>query len=299
VNDKLQYLNPEILSKVSSMELRAKFVVEGFLAGIHKSPYHGFSVEFTEHRPYMPGDDLRKLDWKILAKTNRYYIKQFEEETNLSAHIFIDTSASMGFSSEQKNISKLKYSSYLAASLSYLMIKQKDAVGLGLYDSTLHNYLSPRTSPSHLHRLLVALENMKPSSNTSISDAIGPFIEKIKRKGLIILISDLFDSIENILRLIKQFRYNGHEVIIFHIMDEQEVQFNYSNNLQFVDVESNESINTIPAQIKKQYKIAVEEFISKIKNSCHQHKIDYTLLTTSTKYDIALLQYLNKRQQLF
>ncbi len=299
MNDKLQYLNPEILSKVSSMELRAKFVVEGFLTGIHKSPYHGFSVEFTEHRPYMPGDDLRKLDWKILAKTNRYYIKQFEQETNLSAHIFIDTSASMGFSSEQKNISKLKYSSYLAASLSYLMIKQKDAVGLGLYDSTLYNYLSPRTSPSHLHRLLVALENMKPRSNTSISDAIGPFIEKIKRKGLIILISDLFDSIENILRLIKQFRYNGHEVIIFHIMDEQEVQFNYSNNLQFVDVESNESINTIPAQIKKQYKIAVEEFILKIKNSCHQHKIDYTLLTTSTKYDIALLQYLNKRQQLF
>ncbi|MDA0987102.1 MAG: DUF58 domain-containing protein [Bacteroidetes bacterium] len=298
MEEKLKYLKPEILSTVSSMELRAKFVVEGFLTGLHKSPYHGFSVEFSEHRQYLPGDDLRKLDWKILAKTDRFYIKQFEEETNLAAHIFIDTSASMGYASEKNKITKLKYAAYLAASLSYLMNKQKDAVGLGLYDSKLHKYLSPKTSKTHLNILLSELENMIPSQNTNAAVAIGPYIEKIKRKGLIILISDLFDSEENTFKLFKQLRYNGHEVIIFQILDDQEVEFEFTKNTNFIDLESTERIITSPIQIKTEYKRAVENYLSKIKTNCYQHKIDYSLIKTSTTFDVALLQYLNKREQL-
>lgn len=299
MENKLEFINPEKLARISTMELKARFVVEGFLTGLHKSPYHGFSIEFSEHRPYLPGDDFRKLDWKILGKTEKYFIKQFEDETNLTSHIFIDTSASMGFVSDENKITKLKYASYLAAALSYLMIHQKDAVGLGLYDKTMHTFINPKTSNLHLKRLLVTLENLKPNEETDAAISILPFVEKIKRKGLIILISDLFDKMENLLKLFKQFRYNGHEVIVFHILDEQEIEINYSGNSEFRDIETGELVKTIPSQIKNEYKTAVENYISKIKESCFQHKIDYNILTTSTSFDKALLQYLNKRNQLF
>jgi len=187
-----RFLKPDVVSKLSGMEIKARLVVEGFIAGLHRSPYHGFSVEFAEHRQYMPGDPLRNIDWKVYAKTDRYFVKEFEEETNLKAYILLDTSGSMGYASN--GIPKLEYSSYLAASLGYLMLKQRDSVGLVVFDSTIRKYIPPKSTMTHLHNLLKELDKLEASQTTDVSSALHEMAERIKRRGLIIVISDLFSG---------------------------------------------------------------------------------------------------------
>ncbi len=296
--DYRKYLSPAYVSKLNSLELRARLVVEGFMVGLHKSPYHGFSVEFTEHRPYMQGDNLRDVDWTVYAKTNRYFIKQYEEETNLKSYILLDTSKSMSYASEG-NVSKLEYASTLVAGLSYLMIKQQDAVGISLYSEKIDKYLPPKSSRAYLQQLLKTLAEVKPSNKTNTAASLNSIAEKIKRRGLVIVVSDLFDDVESILGALKHFRYNNNEVIVFQILDPVEKSFNFTGDAVFKDIENEEELTTQPYQIQKAYRQAMNEFIHKIKSECLNSKIDYNLIDTSQPYDKALINYIRKRSKLY
>ncbi len=298
----IQYLQPEIVSQISTMELRAKLVVEGFITGMHKSPYHGFSVEFAEHRQYMVGDEIRRIDWKVYGKTNRYYIKQYEEETNLKSYIILDTSASMSFSSEiskgKKRISKLQYASYLAAALSYLMIQQRDAVGLTLYDEKIRTTIPPHATKLHLRKILSELENAMPSNNTSIGKNLHIIAEQIHRRGLVIIMSDFFDDVETITSALQHFRHNNNEVLVMQILDPLERTFAFGSDAVFKDMETGETITTQPYHLQKEYQKAMQQFVERYKLRCREMKIDYLLLDTSTSYDVALLNYLMKRKKM-
>lgn len=298
-----KYLQPDAVSKLSNMELKARLVVEGFITGLHKSPYHGFSVEFAEHRQYMPGDEIRRVDWRVYGKTDRFYVKQFEEETNLKSYIILDTSASMNFAStisqtKKQNITKIEYASYIAASLSYLMIQQRDAVGLTLFDSVVRATIPPHATKQHLRRILVELEKVRPSDITNSATALHQLAERISRRGLVIVLSDLFDDTDKVMAALKHFRHNNHEVLVMQILDPVERNFAFGNDAIFKDVETGELLTTQPYHIQKSYQEAMKDFIERYKRECRENSIDYILLDTATPFDIALLNYLNKRQRL-
>ncbi len=295
-NEYLTYLKPDVISRLGNMELRARLVVEGFITGLHRSPYHGFSVEFAEHRQYMPGDEIKRVDWKVYGKTNRFYVKQFEEETNLKAYILLDSSASMGYKSSK--ISKFEYGCYLSAALSYLMIKQRDAVGLLTFDEKIRNYLPPRSLKSYLFPILQQLENTKTGAPTNISQILHEMAERIKRRGLIILISDLFDDPATVLSGLKHFRHRNHDVILFHLLDPMERTFNFKKDAIFVDLETDEEISTQPWHISREYQGKMDDFIKNYKNGCRENNIEYVLLDTSMPFDNALFQYLVKRKRI-
>jgi uncharacterized protein (DUF58 family) len=278
------------------MQLRARMVVEGFIVGLHKSPYHGFSVEFAEHRPYMPGDPLRNLDWKVFAKTDRFYVKQYEEETNLKSYVLLDVSNSMNFGTT--GVTKFQYASYLAAALSFLMIQQRDAAGLVTYDSDIRAFLPPRSVRSYLNVILAQLENTQPSSKTDIGRNLHTVAERIRRRGLIIVISDLLDDPASIISGLRHFRHNGHEVLVLHTLDPREIDFAYSGDVRFKDLETDDEIATQPWHLRKEYRGMMNEFIEKLRRACREDKIDYHLLDTSKPYDEALIQYLTKRKKI-
>jgi uncharacterized protein (DUF58 family) len=289
-------LSPEIISRLNNLSLKARFVVEGFIVGLHKSPYHGFSVEFSEHRSYGAGDEIRHIDWKLWGKTDRYYIKQFEEETNLKSYLLIDQSLSMKYQS--KNFSKLEYAKLLAASLVYLMLKQQDAVGLILFDNQIRVNIPPRSKRSHLNVLLAQMENISAGPKTHMAPVLHQTAEVIKKRGLIILISDLFDSPKDVLSGLQHFRYKGHEVVVFHIMDPQELKLNFSQRTRFRDMESGEELITDPWHIKADYQRSMEKFCDYYKIQCRKNNIDYVRLFTDASVDLALSEYLLKRKRL-
>ena len=296
VTDTRKYLNPEVVSKLRSMDLRARLVVEGFITGLHKSPYHGFSVEFAEHRQYMPGDEIKHIDWKVYGKTDRFYVKQFEEETNLKSYILLDASASMGYSST--GMSKLQYASYLAGALSYLMIRQRDAVGLVTFDEKIRRYLPPRSVTSYLNQILTELDHTESSSKTDIATALHQMADRIKRRGLIILFSDLLDDPQKVSSGLRHFRHKKHEVIVFQILDPLELTFEFKQDAVFKDLESGEEINTQPWHIRSEYQQQVNKFINTYKKFCREHQIDYVMLNTKENYDRALFEYLIKRKRI-
>ena len=275
------------------MQLRARMVVEGFIVGLHKSPYHGFSVEFAEHRAYMPGDPLRNLDWKLYAKTDRFYVKQYEEETNLKSYLLLDVSNSMNFGTT--GLTKFQYASYLAAALSFLMIQQRDAVGLMTYDTYMRAYLPPRSVRTYLNVILSKLEATQPSSRTDIAKNLHAVADRISRRGLIIVLSDLLDDPSNILAGLKHFRHDGHEVLVFHILDPREIDFAFSGDVRFKDLETAEELPTQPWHLRQEYRNLVSEFMDKLRRGCREDRIDYHLLNTQTNYGDALIRYLNKR----
>ena len=303
VQQQLHYLQPDVVSKLSNIELLARLVVEGFITGLHKSPYHGFSVEFAEHRQYMPGDEIRRVDWRVYGKTDRFYVKQFEEETNLKSYIVIDTSASMRFASAMdkkgtKRIPKIAYASYIAASLSYLMIQQRDAVGLMLYDSTVRTIIPPHATKQHLRRVLIELEKIAPSQSTNSAAALHQLAERISRRGLVVVLSDLFDDPAKVVAALKHFRHSHHEVLVMHVLDPMERTFAFGNDAIFKDIETGESLSTQPYHVQRAYQKTMNEFIELYKKECRENMIDYVLLDTSTPFDVALLNYLNKRQRI-
>jgi len=279
------------------MELRARLVVEGFIAGLHRSPYHGFSVEFAEHRPYMPGDEIRHLDWKIYGRTDRFYIKQYEEETNLKAYLIVDSSSSMGYASPG-NLPKVQYAAYLAASLAYMMIKQQDAVGLALFDETVNTFLPPHATKAYLKQILVSLDRVRAGSGTVAGRSLHLVAERIKRRGLVIILSDLFDNPDEIIAALKHFRHKKNEVIVMHVLDPLERTFAFGNDATFKDMETREQMVTQPWFIQQSYREAMEAFVERYKRECREHHIDYVLLDTQTPFDVALLQYLSKRQRI-
>ncbi|HVN47626.1 MAG TPA: DUF58 domain-containing protein [Bacteroidota bacterium] len=297
MNESLKYLQPAVVAQLANMELRARFVVEGFITGLHKSPYHGFSVEFTEHRQYMPGDEIKHIDWKAYGKTDRFYVKQFEEETNLKSYLIVDASGSMAYASEGR-IKKIEYASYIAASLSYLMIEQRDAVGLTLVDEQIRSSLPPRATRSYLHEILKALDAAQPSNKTGIAASLHLVAEQIKRRGLVIVISDLFDDPEKNMAALKHFRHRGHEVIVLQVLDPMERSFAFGSDAVFKDLETQETIATQPWHIQAAYQQSMREFLNLYQTQCRDHGIDYVLLDTATPFDNALMEYLNKRKRM-
>ena len=290
-----KYLNPAILSSIDNMTLRAKLVVEGYLVGKHKSPYHGFSVEFAEHRTYGQGDEIKHIDWKLYGKTDRHYVKRFEEETNLRSYILLDTSKSMNY--ESKNITKLKYGESLAAGLTHLMIKQKDAVGLILFDNAIRKYISPKTSKSHKNIIFNSLSKCKAGENTNIQLILDSMAERIKKSGLVILISDLLDDPKNVMKGLNHFRHNKQEVIVFHLLDKQEFNFTFTERTKFSDMETGETITTDPWHIQSSYQDKIKLFLNKFKRECGNQKIDYVPIFTDQNFDLALSEYIRKRHK--
>lgn len=293
-----QFLAPDVLSKLKGLEVKARLVVEGFIAGLHRSPYHGFSVEFAEHRQYMPGDSIRDIDWKVYAKSDRFYIKQYEEETNLKAYLLVDCSRSMQFAADNR-LTKLDYGLSLAAALAFLMLKQRDAVGLVGFDEKINVYIPPRSAASHLHVLLREMEQFKPAQQTNVADTLHQMAERIKRRGLVIVLSDLLDDPDKILAGLKHFRHKKHEIIVFHILDPKERDFSFPLEAIFKDMETGEQISTLPWQIKGEYQKIIAGIIDRMARECRLSNIDYVPIDTATPYDRALFSYLNKRARLY
>ncbi|MDP7026884.1 MAG: DUF58 domain-containing protein [Candidatus Marinimicrobia bacterium] len=289
-------LTPDIISRLNNLSLKARFVVEGFIVGLHKSPYHGFSVEFSEHRAYGAGDEIRHVDWKLWGKTDRFFIKQFEEETNLKSYLLVDQSLSMTYKS--KKMTKLEYAQILAASLGYLMLKQQDAVGLTLFDDRIRVNIPARSKRSHLNIILSQMQNIIAGPETTIAPVLHKTAEAIKKRGLIILISDLFDDPDKVLSGLQHFRYKGHEVIVFHVLDPQELTLDFTQRTRFRDMESGEEIVTDPWHIQSDYQKSMEQFCDYIKSNCRQKNIDYVQLSTDLPLDIALSEYLIKRKRI-
>ena len=294
----LKILTPKFISQLSGMELRARLIVEGFLVGMHRSPYHGFSVEFAEHRQYFPGDDIGNIDWKVFGRTDRLYIKQYEEETNLKAYILIDASNSMGFKRDGE-ITKLEYASYLAAGLTYLMMKQQDATGLAIYDETVRRFFEPHLTYSYMKLLLTELSDLQPNSKTSTATALSSLAERIKRRGLIIVISDFLDDTKSVITALKHFRHRKNEVIAFHVLDDAEINLDFPGDSIFTDLETGEKISTQVSALRAAYKKSVGDFIQDLKRKCFENDIDYTLISTSTPFDKALAAYLMRRRKMF
>lgn len=291
-----EFLKPEVVSKLANMDLRARLIVEGFIAGLHRSPYHGFSVEFAEYRAYNTGESTKNVDWRLYGRTDRYYVKVFEDETNLRATLLVDRSASMGFMSGE--LSKLRYASLLSAALSYLMIMQRDAVGLVLFDDTIGKILPHRSSKQHLMTLLRELDAIEPGERTEIGSALHGIAERLRRRGLVVLISDLMDDAEKVLSGLKALRHRGHEVVVFQVLDDKEITLDYTGEMRFVDMETDEKIRTQPWFLREEYRRSVKRWIREIELGCREHAIDYQLVTTATPFDQALVSYLNKRRRL-
>ena len=295
--DKRKYLRPETVALLNSMSLRARLVVEGYIIGHHRSPYHGFSVEFAEHRSYGPGDEIKHIDWKLFGKTDRLYVKRYEEETNLRAHIILDTSKSMLYSSAE--VSKLSYANSLAASLSYLMINQQDAVGIAKFSEKIDTFIPPKARPSHLNLILSQLDDKDSGNDTQIGMVLHELADRIKKRGMVILISDLLDKPENIMKGLKHFRHQNQEVIVFHIQDRKESEFDFDTRTKFFDMETGEEIVTEPWHIQSSYNELISKLESNYKSNCRENLIDYVPLFTDQSLDIGITEYLIKRSKLF
>jgi uncharacterized protein (DUF58 family) len=290
-----KYLDPAVLSRLGHFNLLARRVVEGFISGLHKSPHHGFSVEFAEHREYAAGDDIRRLDWVALARSDRYYIKQYEQETNLRATIVLDCSGSMNYSSG--GLTKLQYGSFLAATLAYLMTRQQDAVGLVLFDTETRLNLPPGQSPMHLNEICRRLEQAAPGGETNISSTFHELAESLKRRGLVIILSDLYDNEREVMRAIRHFRQKRHEVIVFQILDRAELELPFTRLLDFHDLETDERLQVDPRDIREAYVQELQAFIDGYRRNFTENNVEYVLTDTTMPYDFMLTAYLARRQR--
>jgi uncharacterized protein (DUF58 family) len=286
--------DPVTLSKIAGMELRARQVVDGILSGIHKSPYQGSSIEFLEHKEYSPGSEIKHIDWKVHARSDKYYVKQFEEETNLRCYLFLDTSGSMGYQST--GVSKYEYASNLVASLSYLLLKQSDLVGLINFRDKVLQYVPPRSRIVHLHVLLNALVGFKTAGKSDVAAALGEFEGKIGRRSLIIIVSDFFDDVEKVIRQIKRFQSKKSEIILFHILDPYELTFPFETITYFESLEDERRVLADPKSIKEHYLAGINRFIEQFKQSCYENRIEYQLINTATPLDQVLVNFLAKRK---
>jgi len=292
------YLRPDVIQQVQRFDLKAKFLIEGFLSGLHSSPYKGFSVEFSEHRKYVRGDDFRAIDWKLWSRTNKYYVKQFEAETNLTGTLVVDVSASMGYAGPGQKVSKLEYSTYLAGALAYMMLRQQDPVGLATCDSEVRTFLPARSKTSHLYSILKTLSETKPTGGTHFADALHRVAEMVKHRGLMILFTDLFDESgeAKLMDALAHLRFRGHDVILFHVLDAAETKFPFSELTRFEDVEGiAEATTADPASIRSGYLKELEKFRSFFHDECTRRRIDFVPVDTSVSFDKPLMAYLQKR----
>lgn len=288
--------DPTTLARYGRLSMIARTVVEGFLTGVHKSPYKGFSIEFAEHRQYYPGDEIRHIDWRAYGKTDRYYIKEYEEETNLRAYLLVDASGSMGY--QGAGVSKFDYARYVAASLAYLMLHQLDAVGLLLHDNKVRQFLPPRAQSKHLLHLIQTLEDTQPGGETSLAPLWQELSDRIKQRGLIVVLSDCFDRIEPLLQALRRFRHGRHEVLLFHILAPEEIEFPFTRWTQFRNLENTTNkVLVDPQKLRKDYLANFQTFCQQLRDQSGQMQIDYHLMRTDEPVDRALGLYLSKRQR--
>ncbi|MCA9054311.1 MAG: DUF58 domain-containing protein [Planctomycetaceae bacterium] len=293
-----RYLKPEVIRHVSRLDLRAKFIVEGFLSGLHASPFHGFSVEFSEHRRYSQGDDPKDIDWLVYAKTDRYYIKKYQAETNLNGYLLMDLSESMGYTHRQE-LTKFDYSICLAAALAYLMIHQQDPIGVITFDEQIRASLPPKSKRSQLANILALLAQAKPTGPTEVARNLRRFAGMVRQKSLVMLFSDLLTDPEPVLDAIRMLRFAGHDLILFHVLDEAEVQFPFDGLCDLRDPESGESQVVDAAAIRNDYLDAVAELRGMYRRECQAAGADYVPLDTSMRFDTALVEYLSQRKARF
>jgi uncharacterized protein (DUF58 family) len=288
-----RYLDPAVLARIGSLDLKAKTVVEGVLSGLHRSPKRGYSVEFAEYRQYLPGDALSMIDWKVYARSDRYYVKKFEEDTNLDCHLLLDVSGSMSYGSH--GVTKRDYACYLAASLAYLMHRQRDAVGLIAFDDQIVQRLPPSARASHLRTVLLTLERMPRGSKTNMARPLADLAKVLAKRGLVVVISDLLDEPAGVIQGLRHFRQRGTDVIVFHVLDPQELTFTFDDVARFRDVESSSEVFADPTAVRGEYLKAVGGFLDTYKRELGGAGIDYHLLDTSKPLDLALVSYLKAR----
>ncbi|MCE5325844.1 MAG: DUF58 domain-containing protein [Planctomycetaceae bacterium] len=290
-----EYLRPEVIQTVQRLDLKARFIVEGFLSGLHGSPFQGFSVEFSEHRKYSPGDDIRQIDWSVFAKTDRFYIKKFKAETTLDSFLLMDCSASMGYSTGGR-MSKMDYAICLAAALGYMMTSQQDSVGLVTFDEKIRTFLPPKSKRSHLMNILGTLARTAPSAKTNLAAALHEVADRVRKRGLIILMSDLLADTEEVIKALHHLRFRGHDLIIFQVLDYSEVTFDFDGQVRFREPETHEKIDVDPQSIRSRYLEAIQAFIDEYKKECLAVRADFVTVHNAMTFDKALLEFLIQRQ---
>jgi uncharacterized protein (DUF58 family) len=290
-----KYLKPEVIRQISRLDLRAQFIVKGFLHGLHASPYHGFSVEFSEHRKYTPGDNPHDIDWLVYAKTDKYYVKKFEAETNITGYLVMDLSQSMAYTYRQE-LTKFDYAICLAAALCYLMIHQNDPVGLVTFADGINNYLPPKSKRQQIGNILSLLARLKPQGQTDAGRSLNQLAAMIKHSSLIMVFSDLLMDAEPVISALRRLRHGGHDVILFHVLDEAEVDFPFSGLVELEDPESNQKLEVDADSFRNDYLQEVSAFRETFRRECFQSGIDYVPLDTSMPFDRALTQYLAMRR---
>lgn len=310
--DPRQYLDPRVLQQILRLEVKARLIVEGFISGLHRSPYHGYSVEFAEHREYVPGDDIRHVDWKVYGRSDRFYIKQYEEETNLTASILLDASESMmyggdagsarrsrtkaaGGSGGPPPLTKYVYGTYITAAIAYLLMRQQDAVGLAVFDEEVRSFLSPAMSQAHFMNILRELDRQETARKTDLGTILSGFADRVKRKGLILIISDMFDDLDRIERGLMHLRHKRHEVVLFHLLDHDELTFPFQRMTLFEGLESQPDLLINPRSLRAAYLAEMESFQERLKKICSANFIDYVRIDTSQHLDVALTAYLAAR----
>lgn len=292
----LKSLDPRTLAKLQGLQLRARRIVEGFVAGLHRSPYRGFSVEFAEHREYVPGDDIRYLDWKVFGRTDKFYLKQYEDETNLICYLALDVSESMSYRSPDSPLSKLEYAQCIAASLAWLVLQHQDAVGLITFDHQIRDFVPPSNSPSRLNELLSVMEQTPSANKTAIGDTFQQIAQKLKRRGVVLVISDLFDEAKNVLNGLRHLRHRQHDLAVLQILDPAELSLPFDRPTLFHGLEGMPDLTTQPHAIRAAYQEELNGFLRQIKRGCLDNAIDYRLVSTDQPFDVALSAFLSSRQ---
>lgn len=294
--DPRRFLDPAVLAKIGSLRLRAERIVEGYVAGLHRSPYQGYSIEFAEHREYVPGDDLRYVDWKVFGKTDKIYLKQYEEETNLICYLVLDTSESMQYRSERASMSKLEYAQSIAASLAYLVLRQQDSVGLATFDDQVRRIMRPSSSPAQLNQLLQIMEEATATEKTNTGPIFHDLAERLNRRGIVVILSDLFDDVENMLAGLKHFRHRRHDVIMVHVLDPAELDFSFDHATLFRGLEHAGDLLVEPARLRTAYQNEINAFATQVSTGCRNQRADYLQVRTDAPLDKVLSTYLAHRQ---
>jgi uncharacterized protein (DUF58 family) len=289
-----KYLNPQTLASLEGLDLQARMVVEGYVAGMHPSPYHGFSVEFAEHREYVAGDDIRHVDWKVWSKTDKLYLKQYEQETNLLLYLLLDTSESMSYASD-RNVSKLQYAQFIASALGYMVLQQQDSVGLAVFDDMVRRYLKPAGQPTHLKELLHVMDITPARDKSDLGVVFHDLAERFKKRGVVAIFSDLFDDVDRVVAGLKHFRHRRHEVIVFHILDPAELEFPFRETTLFQGMEGMPEVLTDPHALRRAYQAEIAAYLAEIKKGCQMINIDYIPLRTDQDLGTALSSYLASR----
>ncbi|MEX0701586.1 MAG: DUF58 domain-containing protein [Planctomycetales bacterium] len=297
MDDHRQYLDPAVLAKLQGLGLKARLIVEGYVSGLHKSPFHGYSVEFAEHREYTPGDDIRYVDWKVFGKTDRYFLKQYEEETNFSCWLLLDTSESMTYRSERAPLSKLEYAKHVAAALAYLVVQQQDAAGLATFDTGVSQFVRAAGQPSHLKQLFHVMEEAQGSGETAVGPILHELAERIRKRGLVIVLSDLFDDVPSLLAGLKHFRHRRHDVSVLQIIDPAEQDFPFEDPTLFKGLEGQPDEMADPKALRQAYRREFEQFLTQVRRGCRDLGMEHVLVRTDQPLDLVLSAFITGRMQ--